>query len=92
MRRRTAARSSLLLPALLLAVALSAPLLSNDRPLLLVDSGISFSALGELPLLGRLLERPEWRRRDWDGVQPGERWRVSAPILPGWLSGYRWSR
>jgi peptide/nickel transport system permease protein len=74
-------RRGLAWPALLVAVALTAPLLANDRPLLLAgEQGLQAPAFGELPLVGRLLERPGWRHRDWAGRQPGERWRLPAPI------------
>ncbi len=62
-------------------VALLAPLLASDRPLLLAgEAGLTFPALGELAGIGRLLERPAWQRRDWTREQAGERWRLRAPI------------
>jgi len=70
-------------PLALLALALvavGAPLLANDRPLILRTEALEFPALGELPLLGRLVEQPRWQRTDWSRPQPGERWRLSAPI------------
>jgi peptide/nickel transport system permease protein len=62
------------------AVALGAPLLANDRPLILRGSGWQFPALGEVPILGRLVEQPGWSRRDWSLPQPSERWRLSPPV------------
>lgn len=65
----------------LAAVALGAPLLANDRPLILLrGEGLQFPALGEIPLLGRLLEQPGWSRRDWSLPQQSERWRLAPPI------------
>jgi peptide/nickel transport system permease protein len=66
--------------AALAVVALAAPLLANDRPLILVADEITFPALGEVALVGRLVEHPAWARRDWSRPLPGERWRLTAPI------------
>ena len=54
-RRFRPASLGLLLLAL---VALGAPLLANDRPLILRTQKIEFPALGELPVMGRLVEQP----------------------------------
>jgi peptide/nickel transport system permease protein len=61
-------------------VAVGAPLLANDRPLVLRTRGVAFPALGELPLVGRLVEQPRWQNTDWSRPQPDERWRLPAPI------------
>ena len=76
-RRFRPASLGLLLLAL---VALGAPLLANDRPLILRTQKIEFPALGELPVMGRLVEQPRWQNTDWRRAQPGERWRLPAPI------------
>ena len=65
----------------LVAIALGAPLLANDRPLSLATrDGIVFPALGEVAGIGALVERPAWAHREWSAPVPGERWRLSAPI------------
>jgi peptide/nickel transport system permease protein len=61
-------------------VAVGAPLLANDRPLILRTQALEFPALGELPLVGRVVEQPGWQRTDWSQRRPGERWRLPAPI------------
>jgi peptide/nickel transport system permease protein len=64
----------------LVLLALAAPLVANERPLILVADGLSFPALGELAVAGPLFEEPGWARRDWRLPAPGERWRLSPPI------------
>jgi peptide/nickel transport system permease protein len=65
---------------MLALVALLAPLIANDRPLILAAAEVSFPAFGELPLAGRAIERPGWANRDWTLRTEGERWRLPAPI------------
>ncbi|MFQ5670303.1 MAG: ABC transporter permease [Acidobacteriota bacterium] len=68
------------LTGLLLIVAWMAPLLANDRPLILAAKEVTFPALGQLPLAGPWLERAGWEHRDWRQAVAGERWRLPAPI------------
>ena len=81
MSHRTAPRVGLVMVAALALIAVGAPLLANDRPVILVTTdGVTLPALGELALVGRLVEHPVWARHDWTLPVPGERWRLPAPI------------
>ncbi|MFQ5720224.1 MAG: ABC transporter permease [Acidobacteriota bacterium] len=81
MIRRHWPGAGLLLVLVLALVALGAPLLANDRPLILRTSGgVSLPAAGDLPWIGRAVEQTAWTRRDWSRTVPGEVWRLPAPI------------
>ena len=66
----------------LILVGLFAPLIANDRPILAdVGGRIVSPALAELPLVGRLFERPETQGIDWSS--PGAEVRtILRPLIP----------
>ncbi|HEU4402734.1 MAG TPA: ABC transporter permease [Candidatus Polarisedimenticolia bacterium] len=75
-------RAALALFGVVALVALLAPLIANDRPLLARSGGrLLAPALADLPVVGRLFDLPEARGVDWDQPPPGMRalWRAPVP-------------
>ena len=65
----------------LIAVAVCAPLIANDRPLLaLIDDRLAAPAFVDLPILGPLFDRAAIRSVAWEAPRAGVRTLIRAPV------------
>ncbi len=65
----------------LIGVALCAPLIANDRPLLaVIDDRLAAPALVDIPILGPLFDRAAVRSVAWEAPRAGVRTLIRAPV------------
>ncbi len=65
----------------LIAVAVCAPLIANDRPLLaVIDDHLAAPAFVDLPVLGPLFDRAAIRSVAWEAPRAGVRTLIRAPV------------